>query len=242
MRKMLTGGAGALGFALLLSGCGGTSEAPASAPAGTAAAPASADATAPEPGHTCPATSAQVPSGAHQAATADVDYDGKPDTLWLASVEGKRTLGIRTASGAVFSTTFTSASQQRASALGQKMGDPDASSIVLLHTGQSVKVYTVADCAIVPTTDSQHAQYAFDSAFTGVECAQEESGYQLAGLQASPAGGGDTVYRTPVTLSDYGRHASNGARKTVATDADDDLVKEATSFTCGAGNTAVTEP
>ena len=260
MRKLLTNGAGALAVAaalLLISACTNSAanpNPPAATTAGTAAAPPAAatptSASEPEPGHTCPPTTAQIPAGAHQATTADVDYDGRPDTLWLADVNGARTLGVRTASGATFSTTFTSSAPQAASALGQKLTGADAPSIVLLDTGRSVKLYTVADCAIVPTTNPQHAQYTFDLGFTGygtgVECPSDNAGYTLAGLFAKPTatGGGDVVYRTPVTLSDYGRHASNGTRQTLASNVDPQstLAKHASSVTCGTNNTAVTEP
>jgi hypothetical protein len=259
MRKLLTNGVGALTVAavvLLVSACTNAGSAPnppaatATATVAAAAPTAAASTTQPEPGHTCPPTTAQIPASAHEAPTADVDYDGRPDTLWLADLNGTRTLGIRTASGATFSTTFTSSAPQAASALGQKMAGADAPSIVLLDTGRSVKLYTVADCAIVPTTNAQHAQYTFDLGFTGhgtgVECSSDSGGYTLAGLLAKPTttGGGDAVFRTPITLSDYGRHASNGTRQTLAGNVDPQstLAKHATSVTCGTNNAAVTEP
>ena len=263
MRKLLTSGAGTLGIAaiLLLSACTSASTPSSAAPSSTTtattvagAAPTAVASTSgasqPEPGHTCPATSAQIPAGAHQQQTADVDYDGAPDTLWLADVNGTRTLGIRTASGATFSTTFTSAAPQAALAFGQKMADENAPSIILLDTGRSVQLYTVADCAIVPTKNAQGAQYKFDLGFagtgTGVECTSDGGGYTLAGLLAQPstAGGTETVYRTPIKLSNYGRRASNGTRQTLSSrvDSQSALAKRATSVSCGANNTAVTEP
>jgi hypothetical protein len=260
MSKLLTNGAGALAIAatlLLVSACANsaaTPNPPAATTTGAQVAPPPAasptSASKPEPGHTCPPTTAQIPAGAHQATTADVDYDGRPDTLWLADVNGARILGVRTASGATFSTTFTSPAPQATSALGQKMTGTDAPSIILLDTGRSAKLYTVADCAIVPTTNPQHAQYTFDLGFngygTGVECLSDNASYTLAGLLAEPnaTGSGDAVYRTKVTLSDYGRHASNGTRQTLASNVDSQstLAKHATSVTCGTNNAAVTEP
>lgn len=262
MRNLLTSAAGALGIAavLLLGACtsSGTEASAAGSPTSASSVTASAPTTVastnsasqPEPGHTCPATSAQIPAGAHQQQTADVDYDGAADTLWLADVNGVRTVGIRTASGATFSTTFTSSAPQAASALAQKMADENTPSIILLDTGRSVKLYTIADCAIVPTKNAQSAQYTFDLGFTGtgtgVECTSDGAGYTLDGLLAKPSstGASVTVYRTPVTLSNYGRRARNGTRQTLASrvDSQSTVAKHATSVSCGTDNTAVTEP
>ncbi|MFI5956003.1 hypothetical protein [Cryptosporangium sp. NPDC051539] len=203
----------------------------------------------PEPaGNGCPSNNAKVPSGAHTAATADLDLDGDADTLWIADVDNTRYLGVRTATGATFSTTFNSAAPQAAAAVGQKL-DPAGPSIVLLNLGRSVQLYDVIDCGLVPVKNAQGAQYTFDLGFTGygtgVQCVPQGSRYALAGLLAAPekSGGGFRVTRTTITLSDYGRRARNGTSTVLARHAavDSAVVKQAHAVTCGPA-APVTEP
>jgi hypothetical protein len=194
----------------------------------------------------CPA-GGSVPHGAHTGATGDLDGDGRPDTLWLSGGSPRR-LGVETASGAVFSTQFTSAAPQAASALGARLGD--GSAIVLLDTGRAVPLYAVIDCALVPTANVQGQQYTFDLGFTGygtgVGCAELRRGLQLVGLKAESTDSGTTftVTRTPIELDDHGASARNGQDEVVAEGvaADDPAVTEAQSVTCGTATAQVTEP
>lgn len=191
-------------------------------------------------GNGCPANSTKRPAGAKTGRTADLDLDGEEDTLWIADVDQKRVLGVTTASGATFSTTFRSAAPQAASAVGQKMASAGPA-IILLNGGRSVLLYDVINCSIVPTSNPQGQQYTFDLGFTGygtgVECVRNGSGYQLAGLLAKQEGSGYTVTRTAITLSEFGRRARNGATSTLTRGAGQDspVVEQARTVTCGSG-------
>jgi hypothetical protein len=224
---------------------------PASSSAAGSTAPTGPDASQPQPvGNGCPRNSAKIPPGARQVTTADLDLDGAADTLWLADVGSKRTLGVRTATGATFSTTFQSAAPQGASAIGQKMA-PAGPAIVLVNAGRSVLLYDVADCAIVPVKNPQGAQYTFDLGFTGygtgVGCLPTGDGYGLVGLLAAPetsAGSKYTVSSTAILLSDFGPHAANGIKTIVGTHVTSSsaVFKQAHTVSCGTPSHSVTEP
>ncbi len=269
--------------ALLLSGCGGgaaSSDPTTSAPLSSASAttPPSSSASSPSAatgsplppqgsgGNGCAANSDQVPSGAAVGPTADLDHDGEADELWLADTTSggqvQRLLGVRTASGAVFSTAYTSASPIAATAIGQRLGDLTA--VVLLSDGRQVPLFAVVDCELVPTQNAQGQQYTFDLGFTGygtgVTCLAADGSepgtdpatdLDLYGLLVS---GGEVegdlpaISRTRIVLSDFGRQARNGA-----TDAPAELqginpegpqVAAARSVSCGdqGPGTAVSEP
>lgn len=259
----------ALVATLSLAACGGGEEPPTS-PTGTGAAPTegtggdegtstsptegsgtgSGEATTGQSSATsdgCPATDDQVPDGAATGQSADLDGDGQPDELWL-SAGTDREVGVRTASGAVFSVEFSAGAPQAATALGQRLGD--GSSIVLLNTGRSVSLYAVVGCELVPTMNPEGDQYTFDLGFTGygtgVGCVDLGDGLQLVGLLAESDESGDSfdVTRTVITLSDDGTSAANGDSETVATDAgaDDPAVLSAQEVSCGDATAQVTEP
>ncbi|WP_420114589.1 hypothetical protein [Pseudactinotalea sp.] len=185
----------------------------------------------------CAATDDTVPPEAELGPTADLDGDGAADELWLADVDGTHMLGVQTASGAVFSTEFTSAAPQAASALGQVLGD--GSAIVLLDTGREVPLYAVIDCALTPTQNDQAEQYTFDRGFTGygtgVGCIDVDGGgLSLVGYLAEVEGERATVTTTAIELSDGGAAASNGeATEQTDLDADDPAVEAASEVSCG---------
>ena len=241
--------AGALAAAVL-AGCSGPST-PAGPPASSAPASSAAGSATPSAtpgGGGCPAGGGGVPAGAGSAPTADLDLDGEPDVLWLSDAGGQRTLGVTTASGATFSTTFQSAAPQAATALGQRLGG-SGPGVVLLDTGRSVQLYTTAGCALVPTTDDRGRPWSFDLGFTGygtgVGCADLGHGLQLVGLLAGDDGQGtSTVTRTPVELDDDGRTARGGAAEVVAERArsDDPVVAQARSVSCGDQAEGAAEP
>jgi hypothetical protein len=204
----------------------------------------------PEPaGNGCARNNVAIPADARRVRSADLDLDGEADTLWLADVAGKRTVGVRTATGATFSTVFSSAAPQQAIAIAQKMA-PAGPAIVLLDAGRSVLLFDVVDCQLVPTKNKQGAQYIFDKGFTsygtGVECTRNGSEYTLAGLLAQPESSntGVTVFRTTIALSDFGRQARNGTRQTVVAHASssDPRVRHAQTVSCGTPSASVTEP
>jgi hypothetical protein len=194
----------------------------------------------------CPA-GGSVPAGAATGATAELDGDGRADILWLSGGE-QRTLGVSTASGAVFSTVFSSAAPQAASALGARLGE--GSAIVLLNTGRSVPLYAVIGCELVPTANVQGQQYTFDLGFTGygtgVGCVDLGKGRELVGLNARSEEDGQSfqVTRTPILLHDHGASAINGTTEVIAKEAapQDPVVTTAQSVTCGKDRAQVHEP
>lgn len=207
--------------------------------------PTESDDTDPSSGAGCAATDDSVPPEAQIGPTADLDGDGEADELWLADVDGTRMLGVQTASGAVFSTDFSSAAPQSASALGQVLGD--GSAIVLLDTGREVPLYAVIDCALVPTQNDQGEQYTFDKGFTGygtgVGCEEVDGGgLGLLGYLAEVDGDSATVTTTAIELSEGGATAANGeATEESGLSADDPVVEAASSVTCG-DSASVQEP
>lgn len=249
---------------LVLAGCSGSSSAGAAAQTAISTAssstPASSTST-PEPTPTgaatttggqtasdgCAPNSATIPKGAGKASSPDLDHDGKRDTVWLADSGTTRRLGVKTASGATFSTTFTSAAPQAATAIGQRLGD--GSEIILLNTGRSVQLYAVVNCQIVVSKNAQGKQYSFDLGFTGygtgVRCVDAGRGLQVAGMLADPVAGGTfNVYQTRIALSDSGREARNTTRQTLAkkAGATSSAVKSARTVSCGSKNPGANEP
>jgi hypothetical protein len=196
----------------------------------------------------CKPNSESVPKGAGKASSPDLDQDSKRDTLWLADSGSKRKLGVRTASGATFSTTFSSAAPQAATAIGQRLGD--GSEIILLNTGRSVALYAVINCQIEPVLNVKGKQYTFDLGFTGfgtgVRCVDSYGrGLQVAGMLAkSKSGGKYAVYQTRIALSNNGLRAANVPRETVASSAtsSSSVLKAARSVSCGTKNAGVNEP
>ncbi|WP_194904036.1 hypothetical protein [Quadrisphaera sp. INWT6] len=269
--------------ALLLAGCGagGTAaDAASTAPSlstATSAAPSTSTSTASGATGTasssagssggCAPTGQEVPSGAATAATADLDHDGRADELWLAdSTTGsgalERRLGVRTASGAVFSTTYTSASPQGTTAVGQALDG--STSIVLLSDGRQVPLYAVVTgsgqgaCQLVASANAQGQQYAFDLGFTGygsgVACVPTSQGGSDLALYGLLVVGGDAegdlpgIQRTRIDLSDGGRQARNGPTDSPAElqgiNPEGAQVAAARQVSCGdqGPDTAVVEP
>ncbi|WP_146211199.1 hypothetical protein [Quadrisphaera granulorum] len=272
---------------LLLTGCGGAAqpEAPpsTSTPSSTTttsgaastspAAPSPSSSSSGTSGAGCAPTGQEVPAGAAVKQTADLDHDGRPDELWLAdstpSSSGgalERRLGVRTASGGVFSVTYTTGSPIPTTAIGQSL-DP-STSIVLLSDGRQVPLYAVLTgsgvgaCRLVPSLNAQGQQYTFDLGFTGygsgVACVPVSQGssdpdaelalYGLLVTGGQAEGDLPGITRTRIELTDGGRQARNGP-----TDAPAELqginpegaqVAAARQVRCGdqGPDTAVTEP
>ncbi|SHN48130.1 hypothetical protein [Cryptosporangium aurantiacum] len=196
----------------------------------------------PQAGNGCPANGVKIPAGARTGKTADLDLDGRPDTIWLLDNGSGRRVGVTTATGATFSRIYRNPSPVAARAIGQKLA-PAGPAIVLVDLSRAVLLYDVVDCALVPARNAQGNQYTFDRGFTGygtgVECVRTGSGYTLAGLLAAQekTGGGFRVTRTTIRLSDFGRQARNGVTTTLARHAatDSDLVQHARTVSCGSG-------
>lgn len=268
--------------ALLLAGCGGggtatdatstaasLSTATTAAPSTSTTSPTTATGAASSTGAGggCAPTGQEVPSGASTAATADLDHDGRADELWLAdsttsSGALERRLGVRTASGAVFSTAYTSASPQATTAVGQALDG--STSVVLLSDGRQVPLYAVVTgagegaCQLVASTNAQGQQYTFDLGFTGygsgVACVPTAQGGSDLALYGLLVVGGDVegdlpgIQRTRIDLSDGGRQARNGPTDSPAElqgiNPEGAQVAAARQVSCGDQGpaTAVTEP
>ena len=198
-------------------------------------------------GKGCAAGGPAIPKGAGKGIADDLDGDGRADTVWLADKGSKRLLGVKTASGARFSTVFTSAdTSQAAAALGGRLGNGIA--VILLDTGRSVALYTVIGCAIVPTQNVNGEQYQFDRGFTGygsgVGCPVFPSeGRRLVGYLAKSGDDGVTftVTQTRINFSAGGLRATNGNTVTTGSDApaDSPIVQKAQQINCGDGRLAV---
>lgn len=186
-----------------------------------------------------------LPAGAKPVSTADLDGDGKADSIWLADPGGTRTLGVRTARGARFTTSFTSAAPQSATAVAGRLGSGAA--VILLDTGRSVSLYAVIDCKIVPSVNVKGTQYTFDKGFTGygsgVACPVIGSTRKLAGYLATASSDGSTfkVTRTVIDLSRGGAKATNGSTTTLGTalPASSLIVKVAQGVGCGSSGRAL---
>ncbi|WP_154794945.1 hypothetical protein [Occultella kanbiaonis] len=256
----------AAGLTLLIAGCGSSGDDGATSPpgsdgsAGSTTEPApSGDGTAVGDGTTdggdataegCPAVGAdasEIPPDATPVPTVDLDGDGQDDELWLSDADG-RTLGVTTAAGGVFATTFEAGAPQAATAIAGRLGD--GSAIVLLNTGRSVSLYAIQDCALVPTQNDEGEQYTFDLGFTGygtgVGCVDLGDGLALVGLNAVSDDDGATfeVTRTEILLEAMGASASNGESEVVAegATADDPAVTSAQSVSCGEPQVEAVEP
>jgi hypothetical protein len=238
-----------LAAGLLLAGCahGGSSTASSTttAAAGSSTSSASAGASSTSAHGSggakagCPSVGRAVPQGAQSKQTVDVDGDGRADTEWIATSPdsgGGVPFGVRTASGAVFSATISSASPiARSVMFADVTGHGEI--IALASDGRQVLLYAVSDCQIIPEKNLQGQQYAFDLGFTGfgtgVGCvdANGDGTTDLVGLTfvAEPQGQG-TIQRTIVQLQ--GPNARNGATDTVPA-SNANLADEARSVGCG---------
>jgi hypothetical protein len=190
----------------------------------------------------CAATGSGTPAGAATAPTIDVDGDGEPDTAWLsgAAGSGERRFGITTASGATFSTAFSSASPIAASAFAFEPSGR-APAYALISDGRIGSLWLIDDCAITKVTNVQGDQYTFDlGGFTGygtgVGCIDldHDGTRDLVGLLAESVDASTTrVKRTLIELD--GAKGSNGTSDqiTLHSPADDNAIESAREVTCG---------
>jgi len=153
-------------------------------------------------------------------AVIDVDGDHRSDTVWLAGTAGSGTVqvGFTTASGATFTTGFTSGSPGPRGVLVARPL-PGAPVVVLATDGRSTSLLTVVGCALRTVTDIHGTPYVFDVADlrgggTGVGCVGPGNRVGLSGLDAvSTDGRRYTISRTFITVT--GTVARNGATDTV---------------------------
>jgi hypothetical protein len=244
---------------LVLSACGDddsdnaqndTTGGPAGATAGTTTtttAPADDGATTtslPAGGATgdgCAATGSGRPAGATTAPAIDVDGDGRDDTAWLSGATGgERRFGITTASGATFSTPFSSASPIAASALAFEP-DGQLPAYALISDGRIGSLWLLADCRITAVVNVQGDPYTFDlGGFTGygtgVGCidADGDGRRDLVGLLAESVDASTTrIKRTIIELD--GARGSNGVSDEITAHSphDDAEIESARSVSCG---------
>lgn len=242
----------AAALALALTGCSSdgpdpatSSPAPASAAPATSAPAAPAATTAPTapaapvaPAAGCAAAGTGVPAGVASVPTIDLDGDGTPDTLWVGTVDGARTVGVTTASGATFTHPVTVAGPQGATAFALRP-DEAGPADVLVSDGRRADLLTVRDCALVDVTDAAGAPWAFDLGFagqgTGVGCLDLDGDGRrdLVGLNIlDPGSSPATVERTRIEVD--GTVAAGGARDRVSVPGSDRAgLESARSITCG---------
>jgi hypothetical protein len=189
----------------------------------------------------------KIPAGAGTAKTADLDGDGKKDTIWLAldGDQGQASLGVRTASGAGFGTRVSIVSD-RSNKVSAVAGVVSGGVPVILLSNGTVSVFSAAGCEIRPTLNKQGEQYTFKADGkaptydSGVGCPSIGStGSQLVGYHAKwyADGAEYRVTRTTVRLSEDGTSAANGSTTTVkevASDGDPVLTR-AQSVSCTGG-------
>jgi len=224
---------------LVVAGCASSGDSSASGTSTSAASSSSSSTPSSSSPAGCTAKNATQPSGAATKPTLDVDGDGKPDTLWIATqpdADGGVPFGITTAAGGTFGTTIRSASPvARSVMVADVTGKGEL--IALASDNRQVPLYGISSCSFVPELNAEGQQYAFDLGFTGfgtgVGCvdANGDGTTDLVGLKFEPeSNGAGTISRTIVELD--GPQARNGATDTVtvtrASEAD-----EAQSVSCG---------
>ncbi|MDP9830384.1 hypothetical protein [Kineosporia succinea] len=203
----------------------------------------------------CPAGGGAVPDDVNRAGTDDLDGDGLADELWLAHDEGLRLLGVSTAGGARFSVVLNQwdegAQEQRAgdrvSALAGRLGD--GSAVILVNLGRSAALYSVVNCYIVATTDTENRPWLFDLGYEGtgdgVGCVGDASGRILVSYRAEydSAKQTYTVSRRTVTLDRTGKRAGAGRSEVLGRGLAEGSaeVRRAQSVSCG-NNAEISEP
>lgn len=189
----------------------------------------------------CAPGGAPPPSGAIQRTIGDLDWDGRPDTLWLgqfrdSSGRTDRVVGVTTASGANSAAPVVTASPIPLSALAID-AQRDGQHQVIVSDGRGAHLYVFADCRLQAAVDNQGAAFQFDlqnlrEKGTGIGCSDLGNGRRLVGLQAVEDGGQWSVRRTEIDMN--GTLATIGRSDVVpATSAQDPAVVSAQTISCG---------
>lgn len=253
-------------LAVLAAGCdGSTTTAPptpsttsatstaTSAPTATSAAPVTSGGAPTTSGPTgCAPGGGGTPAGATTHSIIDVDGDGQADTGWATSHGGETTFGVTTASGATFSTPFSSASPVGRRAL---FGNADGKGqiVMIASDGRQATLFAVTGCAIKVVNNQQGQQYTFDLGLrtgngTGVGCSTvpKVGAQSLVGLKLTSDGNGNPQSVTATQIVLDGLTAHNGeAVTTPETDKSSPAVTTASEITCGNAtfaNSGVTAP
>ena len=111
---------------------------------------------------------------ANEGEVVDLDGDGQPDTVWVASPgDGRRVLGVTTAAGGGAKVDIESASPIAIQVL---VADADDTPPVELFVSDNrgVQLWAFDDCTLQPVTDPDGQPYLFDLGLrgygTGVGC------------------------------------------------------------------------
>jgi hypothetical protein len=191
----------------------------------------------------CAPSGAPPPADVAQRKVTDLDWDGRPDTLWVGqSRDGNgridRVVGVTTASGANAQVHVMSASPIPLSALAVD-AQQDGQHQIIVSDGRSAQLFVFADCRLQTVADNQGAPFLLDlqnlrDHGTGVGCGDlgpSSPGRHLVGLQALNTGLW-TVRRTEIDLN--GTLATIGKSDTVTADsAQDPAVTSAQTISCG---------
>jgi hypothetical protein len=191
----------------------------------------------------CTPTGAPPPADVVTRKVSDLDWDGRPDTLWVGqSRDGDghtdRVVGVTTASGDNAQVQVMSASPIPLAALAID-AQQDGQHQIIVSDGRSAQLYVFANCRIQTVADNQGAPFLFDlhnlrDHGTGIGCGDvgpSSPGRRLVGLQALNDGQW-TVRRTEIDLN--GTLATIGPSDAVtATSAQDPAVTSAQTISCG---------
>lgn len=191
----------------------------------------------------CTPAGVPPPADAVQRKVRDLDWDGRPDTLWVGqSRDGNghidRIVGVTTASGDNAQVDVVSASPIPLAALAID-AQQDGQHQIIVSDGRSAQLYVFANCKLQTVADNQGAPFLFDlqnlrDHGTGVGCGDvgpSSPGRHLVGLQALNDGQW-MVRRTEIDLN--GTLATIGPSDTVtAASAQDPAVTSAQTISCG---------
>jgi hypothetical protein len=191
----------------------------------------------------CASGGAPPPADVAQRSVGDLDWDGRPDTLWVGQFRDgngrtERVVGVTTASGDNSDMQVTSASPIPLAALAID-AQQDGQHQIIVSDGRSAHLYVFADCRLQTVADNQGAPFLFDlqnlrDHGTGIGCSDlgpPSAGRHLVGLQALNDGQW-TVRRTEIDLN--GTLATIGQSDTVAAaSAQDPAVTSAQTISCG---------
>ncbi|HEY8543467.1 MAG TPA: hypothetical protein VIL36_00405 [Acidimicrobiales bacterium] len=199
-----------------------------------------------------PGTSAPTTGGAEEVPTActepvereqpanegrvdDLDGDGEPDTVWVASPGGGlRVLGVATAAGGGAKVEIESASPVPIQVL---VADADGTPPVELFVsdGRGVQLWAFQDCRLQPVTDPGGRPYLFDLGLrgygTGVGCVDG----QLVGLNVTTEDADGTVHWARTVITRDGLVADEGTTTegTYRRPGDDAAIELLHQVTCG---------
>jgi hypothetical protein len=195
----------------------------------------------------CAPTGTPPPAHVSERKISDLDWDGRPDTLWVGEVRDSspssqgqidRVVGVTTASGDTSEVQVSSASPIPLSALAID-AQQDGQHQIIVSDGRSARLYVFANCRLQAAADNQGSPFLFDlqnlrDNGTGVGCSDlspPSTGRHLVGLQATNDGQW-TVRRTEIDLN--GTLATIGESDTVAaSSAQDPAVTSAQTISCG---------